>query len=38
MHFFDILIVIITVLVIGITASVLPARRAARIKSLVRED
>jgi lipoprotein-releasing system permease protein len=38
MRVFDILVVVLTVLLIGIAASLLPALRAARIKSLVRED
>lgn len=38
MRFFDFIIVIFTVLIIGIGASLLPAQRAARIRSLVREE
>jgi lipoprotein-releasing system permease protein len=38
MRVFDIIVVVLTVLLIGIGASLLPALRAARIKSLVRED
>jgi len=38
MRFFDFAVVIFTVLFIGIAASLLPAMRAARIKSLVREE
>jgi lipoprotein-releasing system permease protein len=38
MRFLDIILVIITVLLIGLGASLLPAIRAAKIKSLVRED
>lgn len=38
MRFSDFIIVIFTVLFIGISASMLPAMRAARIRSLVRED
>lgn len=37
-HFFDIFVVVITVLLIGVTAALLPSLRAARIRSLVRED
>ena len=38
MRISDFIVVILTVLIIGIGAALLPAMRAARIKSLVRED
>jgi len=38
MRFFDFVVVVFTVLFIGIAAALLPAMRASKIKSLVRED
>ena len=37
MHFFDVMVVLLSVTVIGLLASILPARRAERVSALIRE-